>query len=69
VETEQLAMAHGPGRCFALPTAEQLARLHQPAALTRRRDHARRQRRRTGIIAPAGGVRMPDGRPFLATRR
>jgi hypothetical protein len=29
-EVYQLAMAHGPGQCFALPGAEMLARQHAP---------------------------------------
>jgi hypothetical protein len=50
-EVYQQAMAHGPGQCFALPSAEMLARQNAPQA------------------PAAGGVRMPDGRAFLATQR
>lgn len=52
-ETYQEAMAHGPAQCMTLPTAEQLQKLA----------------RAPQTPAQSGGIRMPDGRSFLATRR
>jgi len=54
LEAYQIALAHGPGRCFALPTAEHLARQSSPAPPS---------------SGKPAGVRMPDGRKFLATQR
>ena len=51
-EAEQIMMAHGPGECYALLTPAQLAT--QAAAVT------------APIVR--GGIRMPDGRPFLPRR-
>ena len=54
LEAYQLALAHGPGRVFAMPTPEHLARASAPPPPG------------TGN---AGGIRMPDGRSFFANRR
>lgn len=55
LESYQLALAHGPGRCFALPSPEQFAKQAQ-------------EERQTASRGP-GGVRAPDGRSFFATKR
>lgn len=67
-ETYLLALAHGPAACFALPTAEQLARQRQAARDALNPSQNPAPAAAPGIIAPAGGVRMPDGRPFLSRR-
>jgi hypothetical protein len=54
LEAYQLALAHGPGRVFAMPSAEHLARQQSPPLPG---------------TSNGGGIRMPDGRSFFANRR
>lgn len=56
VEVYNVAMAHGPALCGALPSAEQMTRQLQLAQQAANR-------------RPTGGITTPDGRPFLATQR
>ena len=52
-EVYQESMAHGPAQCLALPTEQQLIAMARAPAAP----------------VSSGGVRMPDGRPFMATKR
>ena len=70
-ETYLLALAHGPAQCYALPTAEQLARQRQAAQEALQNNPGSAPAATAwgaGLVAPAGGIRMPDGRPFLSRR-
>jgi hypothetical protein len=56
VETYQIAWAHGPANCSALPSPKQLEQMRKAA--------------QQAAEAPrSSGTRMPDGRPFLVTQR
>ena len=52
-EVYQQAMAHGPAECQLLPSEQQMAALAAAPKLPR----------------VSGGIRRPDGKPFLATQR